>query len=59
MYYFGCAVLILMAFPYFWVLNSGNETWIFIAITLSLVPHAIQYGAQASLISEQFPVHVR
>jgi metabolite-proton symporter len=59
MYYFGCVVLILMAFPYFWVLNSGNETWIFIAITLSLVPHAIQYGAQASLISEQFPVHVR
>lgn len=59
MYYFGCLVLILMAFPYFWVLNSGNETWIFIAITLSLVPHAIQYGAQASLISEQFPVHVR
>ncbi|WP_314410172.1 MFS transporter [Pseudomonas kuykendallii] len=59
MYYIGCVVLILMAFPYFWVLNSGNQTWIFIAITLSLIPHAIQYGAQASLISEQFPVHVR
>jgi metabolite-proton symporter len=59
MYYIGCAVLILMAFPYFWILNSGNELWIFIAITLSLVPHAIQYGAQASLVSEQFPVHVR
>lgn len=59
MYYIGCVVLILMAFPYFWVLNSGNQTWFFIAITLSLIPHAIQYGAQASLISEQFPVHVR
>jgi MFS family permease len=59
MYYAGCAVLVLMAFPYFWILNSGNETLIFLAICFSLVPHAIQYGVQASLISEQFPVDVR
>ncbi|GBQ31030.1 MHS family MFS transporter [Gluconacetobacter azotocaptans] len=59
MYYIGCAVLVLMAFPYFRVLNSGNTTLIFVAIALSLLPHALQYGAQASLISEQFPVNIR
>ncbi|MDQ0848885.1 MFS family permease [Arthrobacter sp. B3I9] len=58
-YYIGCAVLVLMAFPYFWMLDSGNPTVAFLAISLSLLPHAIQYGAQASLISEQFPVNVR
>lgn len=59
MYYAGCLVLVIIAFPYFWILNSGNEVLIFIAISLSLLPHAIQYGAQASLISEQFPVNIR
>jgi len=59
MYYAGCAVLILMAFPYFWILGSGNQTLIFLAISFSLLPHAIQYGVQASLISEQFPVNIR
>jgi MFS family permease len=59
MYYLGCVVLILMAFPYFWVLNSGNHLLIFLAIAVSLVPHSLQYGAQASLISEQFPVNIR
>jgi MFS family permease len=59
MYYAGCCALILMAFPYFWILGSGNVTLIFLAISFSLVPHAIQYGVQASLISEQFPVNIR
>ena len=59
MYYIGCVVLILMAFPYFWILDSGNPLWIFLAISVSLVPHSLQYGAQASLISEQFPARIR
>lgn len=59
MYYAGCSALIVMAFPYFWVLSSGNRLAIFLAISVSLLPHAMQYGVQASLISEQFPVHLR
>ncbi len=59
MYYAGCLVLIIIAYPYFWILNSGHLVLIFIAISLSLLPHAIQYGAQASIISEQFPVNIR
>ncbi|MFF5991175.1 MFS transporter [Prauserella flavalba] len=59
MYYLGCVVLALMAFPYFWLLDSGNPVLVFLAVSVSLIPHAIQYGSQASLISEQFPVNVR
>jgi metabolite-proton symporter len=59
MYYIGCAVLIALAYPYFAMLQSGNHTLIFLAIATSLLPHAIQYGAQASIISEQFPANVR
>ncbi|MBT9332444.1 MFS transporter [Paracidobacterium acidisoli] len=59
MYYAGCAVLIAMAFPYFRLLNSGNRTLIFLAISFSLLSHAMQYGVESSLISEQFPVGVR
>jgi hypothetical protein len=32
---------------------------IFIAIVLSLVLHAMQYGPQAALIGESFPTHLR
>lgn len=59
MYYIGCVVLAVLAYPYFWLLDSGNSVLVLIAVAVSLVPHAIQYGAQASLISEQFPVNVR
>jgi MFS family permease len=59
MYYIGCLVLVLMAYPYFAMLESGNHVLVFLAIAFSLLPHAIQYGAQASIISEQFPVNVR
>jgi MFS family permease len=58
-YFIGCLVLAVMAFPYFWLLDTGEPVLVFIAVSLSLIPHAIQYGAQASLISEQFPVTVR
>ena len=59
MYYIGCVVLIALAYPYFAMLQSGNHALIFLAIATSLLPHAIQYGAQASIISEQFPANVR
>jgi MFS family permease len=59
MYYIGCVVLIALAYPYFAMLQSGNPVLVFLAIATSLLPHAIQYGAQASIISEQFPVNIR
>jgi hypothetical protein len=49
----------VIAFPYFAVLNHGGYALIFIAIVLSLVLHAMQYGPQAALIGESFPTHLR
>ncbi|MDR1392848.1 MAG: MHS family MFS transporter [Bifidobacteriaceae bacterium] len=59
MYYAGCVALIVVALPYFWILNSGNHLAIFLAISCSLLPHSLQYGSQSSLIAEQFPDEVR
>ncbi|WP_414447964.1 MFS transporter [Burkholderia sp. 22PA0099] len=59
MYYLGCAALALLAYPYFALINTGNHALVFLAIALSMLPHSLQYGAQASLIAEQFPANIR
>ena len=58
-YLTGAVLTGLFAFPYFAVLNHGGYAPIFIAIVLSLVFHAMQYGPQAALIGESFPTHLR
>jgi metabolite-proton symporter len=49
----------LIAFPYFAVLTHSGPRLIFIAVVLSLIVHAMQYGPQAALIGESFPTHLR
>jgi len=46
-------------FAYFAMLDSGIGWLVFLALCLGLVPHAIQYGPQASLIAESFPTRLR
>jgi MFS family permease len=58
-YLTGAILTGLFAFPYFAVLNHGGYALIFVAIVLSLVFHAMQYGPQAALIGESFPTHLR
>src|SRR6478752_5465090 len=58
-YLTGAVLTGIFAFPYFAVLNHGGYAPIFIAIVLSLVFHAMQYGPQAALIGESFPTHLR
>jgi len=58
-YLTGAAVTGLIAFPYFAVLTNGAHALVFIAVVLSFVPHALQYGPQAALIGESFPTHLR
>ena len=58
-YLTGAILTGVIAFPYFAVLNHGGYALIFIAIVLSLVLHAMQYGPQAALIGESFPTHLR
>ncbi|HEU5045695.1 MAG TPA: hypothetical protein VFT75_16345, partial [Nocardioidaceae bacterium] len=43
----------------FALLNSGLSWLVFLALALGLIPHAMQYGPQASLIAESFPTSMR
>jgi metabolite-proton symporter len=59
MYGIGIACMGLFAFPYFGLLNTQRSGLVLVAIVLSLVFHAMQYGPQAALISENFGTNVR
>jgi metabolite-proton symporter len=59
MYLLGAAVMGVFGFVYFFLLDTGNPVWIFIAIVLSLVPHDMMYGPQAALIAEAFTGRLR
>ena len=49
----------IWGFVYFAMLDSGVAWLAFLAVCLGLVPHAMQYGPQASLIAESFPTSLR
>lgn len=58
-YAWGAAILGVWGFIYFALLDSG-VTWLaFVALCLGLIPHAMQYGPQASIIAESFPTNLR
>jgi len=59
MYMLGAALMLVFAFVYFAMLDTGNPAWIFVAIVLSLIPHDMMYGPQAALIAEAFTGRVR
>ncbi|MFP2932636.1 MFS transporter [Pyxidicoccus sp. 3LG] len=52
----GCAV---MAFPFFWLLDTKQTALIWLAIVLGIIAHAAMYGPQASFFSELFGTRVR
>src|SRR5699024_924666 len=58
-YAWGAAIMGVWGFVYFALLDSAF-TWLsFLALCLGLVPHAMQYGPQASIIAESFPTNLR
>lgn len=59
MYMIGAAVTGIFGFIYFAMLNTAQESIIFIAIILSLIPHDMMYGPQAALIAECFTGRLR
>ncbi|CAB3762112.1 MFS transporter [Paraburkholderia humisilvae] len=59
MYIIGSVCVGLFGFIYFGLLDTRNPVWIFIAIVLSLVPHAMMYGPQAAFIAESFTGRLR
>ena len=52
----GCG---LMAFPFFWLIDTKETALIWLAIVLGIVAHAAMYGPQASFFSELFGTRVR
>src|SRR5438105_1814886 len=58
-YMTGVAVLGVWGFIYFGLLDTKVAALMFIAIFLSLIPHDMQYGPQASLIAESFTGRLR
>jgi MFS family permease len=58
-YLIGAAIMGIWGFIYFALLDTGIGWLVFIAIAVSLIPHAMQYGPQASLIAESFPTRLR
>jgi MFS family permease len=59
MYGIGIACVGLFAFPYFGLLDTKVTGLVLLAIVVSLVFHAMQYGPQAALIAESFGTNVR
>ncbi|HEX4206372.1 MAG TPA: MFS transporter [Ktedonobacteraceae bacterium] len=59
-YLTGCVLMLLFAFPYFLLLNTGSVVLVILGIVLSLaVFHAFVYGPQAALIAEHFSTRLR
>jgi metabolite-proton symporter len=59
LYMAGAALTGLWAFAYFGLLNTGTSLLVFLGVLVSLIPHDMQYGPQAALISESFPTRLR
>nr|WP_176704812.1 MFS transporter [Burkholderia sp. M701] len=59
MYMIGAAAVGVFGFIFFYMVDTRNPMWIFAAIVLSLVPHAMMYGPQAALIAESFTGRLR
>ncbi|MBO0813054.1 MAG: MHS family MFS transporter [Microlunatus sp.] len=58
-YLAGAGLMGIWGFIYFALLDSQIAWVVFLALAIALIPHAMQYGPQASLIAESFPTRMR
>ncbi len=59
-YMYGSIACGLLAFPFFWILQTRQPGLIWLAMVLPLsLGHAAMYGPQAAFFSELFPAHLR
>ena len=58
-YLTGAALTGVYGFVLFAALGSGVAVIAFLGMLVALIPHAMQYGPQASLIAESFPTSLR
>ena len=60
LYLLGSGFSLLFAFPFFWLLNTGVEPLIWLAIILGVnIGHDAMYGPQAAFFAELFGTRVR
>jgi MFS family permease len=59
MYMAGIVVMAIWGFVYFGLYSTAIASVVFITIAVSLIPHDMQYGPQASLIAESFTGRLR
>ena len=60
MYLGGALLQLVMAFPFFMLVNTGYEQLVWLAMVFVLsVGHAAMYGPQAAFFSELFPTRLR
>lgn len=55
----GIAAEGLLAFPFFWLMNTGNEAAVFLAYGLMMIAFAANYGPIATFLAELFGAKVR
>lgn len=56
----GCLLTALVAFPFFWLLDTHNMFAIIVALLFVLpLCHSLTYGPQAAFIPELFPTQLR
>ena len=59
-YLIGLVTFFVMGFPYFWLLETRQTEWVWLAIIITLaVAHGAVYAPQASFFSELFGTKVR
>jgi MFS transporter, MHS family, shikimate and dehydroshikimate transport protein len=55
----GAALMGVYAFPFFWLVDTGNPVIVGLAIVIGLTLHATMFGPQAAMFAEMFPADVR
>ncbi|MEQ9406617.1 MAG: MFS transporter [Fuerstiella sp.] len=58
-YLCGALFIAAFAFPFFWMVESGTVTLVWLAIVIGMIGHAAMYGPQAAFFSELFGTNVR
>lgn len=59
-YLSGAAFWFVFAFPYFWMINSGNVALLWLGIIVAMVfGHGPMWSVAAALYTELYPTHVR
>ena len=55
----GIIAEILLAFPFFWLLNTGTPAFVFVAYSLMMIAFCANYGPIATFLAELFGSKIR